>query len=166
MNKISNVLESKLLPVAVKVSTNHYISSLRDDFAAIMPAMIIGSFLTLLLNFPVPRVSEFLTNTFGGWQNFINGIYNATIPLVSMLATISITYFLTKKIEGDTISTIIVNIMLYFMFLPQATYILSEGGESVIVNGSYSTSYMGAKGFFLSILLGLLIPPLLKNYVL
>ena len=164
MNKISKLLEDKLLPFAIKISTNSYISSLRDGFAATMPAMIIGSFLTLLLNFPVPAVSEFLTNTFGdSWQLYINGIYNATVPLISMLATISITYFLTKKLKGDVISTIVVNTMLYFMFTPQATHLLSEGGESIVVNGSYSTTYLGAKGFFLAILLGLLIPPLLKK---
>ncbi|WP_028042457.1 PTS sugar transporter subunit IIC [Candidatus Stoquefichus massiliensis] len=164
MNKISKLLEDKLLPFAIKISTNSYISSLRDGFAATMPAMIIGSFLTLLLNFPVLAVSEFLTNTFGdSWQLYINGIYNATVPLISMLATISITYFLTKKLKGDVISTIVVNTMLYFMFTPQATHLLSEGGESIVVNGSYSTTYLGAKGFFLAILLGLLIPPLLKK---
>ena len=164
MNKISKLLEDKLLPFAIKISTNSYISSLRDGFAATMPAMIIGSFLTLLLNFPVPAVSEFLTNMFGdSWQLYINGIYNATVPLISMLATISITYFLTKKLKGDVISTIVVNTMLYFMFTPQATHLLSEGGESIVVNGSYSTTYLGAKGFFLAILLGLLIPPLLKK---
>ncbi|MEG0365373.1 MAG: PTS transporter subunit EIIC [Coprobacillus sp.] len=164
MKKISQFLEDKLLPIAVKVSSNLYISSLRDGFAVTMPAMIIGSFLTLLINFPIPAVAEFLTSTFGdNWKIFINGIYNATIPLISMLATISITYFLTKKLKGDVISTIVVNIMLYFMFLPQASYTLTEGGKSILLGGSYSTNYMGAKGFFLSILLGLLIPPLLKK---
>ena len=53
--------------------------------------------------------------------------------------------------------------MLYFMFLPQATYVAEEGGKSIIVAGSYSTNYMGAKGFFLAIILGLLIPPILKK---
>lgn len=164
MKKISNLLEERLLPIAIKISSNHYISSLRDGFAATMPAMIIGSFLTLLLNFPVPAVAEFLTEILGeSWKIFINGIYNATIPLISMLATISITYFLTKKLKGDVISTIVVNMMLYFMFLPQATYLLTEGSESIAVAGSYSNVYMGAKGFFLAILLGLFIPPLLKK---
>lgn len=164
MNKISKILENKLLPTATKISTNSYISSLRDGFAATMPAMIIGSFLTLLLNFPVLGVSEFLTNTFGdNWNIFINGIYNATIPLVSMLATISITYFLAKKLDTDVISAIVINVMLYFMFTPQASYLLGEGAQSVLVNGSYSVTYMGAKGFFLAIMLGLLIPPILKK---
>lgn len=49
------------------------------------------------------------------------------------------------------------------MFLPQATYVAEEGGKSIIVAGSYSTNYMGAKGFFLAIILGLLIPPILKK---
>lgn len=98
MKNISNLLESKLLPFAVKLSSNQYISSLRDGFAATMPAMIIGSFLTLLLNLPIPGANEFLTNIFGeNWQVYITGIYNATMPLISLLATISITYFLTKK---------------------------------------------------------------------
>lgn len=164
MKNISNLLESKLLPFAVKLSSNQYISSLRDGFAATMPAMIIGSFLTLLLNLPIPGANEFLTNIFGeNWQVYITGIYNATMPLISLLATISITYFLTKKINGNVISSIILNTMLYFMFLPQATYVAEEGGKSIIVAGSYSTNYMGAKGFFLAIILGLLIPPILKK---
>lgn len=164
MKKISKFLEDKLLPFAVKLSSNIYISSLKDGFAATMPAMIIGSFLTLLLNLPIPAVTDFLTHVFGEeWKVFLTGIYNTTVPLISLLATISITYFLTKKIKGDIISTIVVNIMLYFMFLPQATYVLKEGGEAIAVGGSYSTNFMGAKGFFLAILLGLLIPKVLKK---
>ena len=164
MKKISKLLEDKLLPFAVKLSTNIYISSLKDGFAATMPAMIIGSFLTLLLNLPIPAVTDFLTHVFGeGWKVFLTGIYNTTVPLISLLATISITYFLTKKIKGDIISTVVVNVMLYFMFLPQATYVLEEGGEAIAVGGSYSTNFMGAKGFFLAILLGLLIPKVLKK---
>lgn len=164
MKKITNLLEETLLPFAVKFSTNIYISSLKDGFAATMPAMIIGSFLSLVLNLPIPAVTDFLTTVFGeGWKVFLTNIYNTTVPLISLLATISITYFLTKKINGDVISTIVTNVMLYFMFLPQASYTLEESGKSVIVNASYSTDFMGAKGFFLAILIGLLIPKVLKK---
>lgn len=163
MNKISKILEEKLLPFAVKIGANPYMAALRDGFAAIMPAMIIGSFITLLLNFPVAGVSNFLNSVFGeSWKVYLNGIYSATVPLVSLMATVSITYFLTQKLKGDVISTVMVNVMLYFIFLPQATYVL-EGEKNIAVAGSYSNTFMGAKGFFLAILLGMFIPPLLKR---
>lgn len=163
MEKINELLEAKLLPVAEKISTNIYISSLRDGFAAILPAMLIGSFLTLLLNFPITAVSEFLISVFGSnWNSFVNSVYNATIPLISLFATITITYYLTQKIEGNIVPTVMLNTMLYFMFLPGALYTL-EDGTAMAVAGSYSTNYMGAKGFFLAILLGLAIPPIFKR---
>lgn len=163
MEKINELLEAKLLPVAEVISTNIYISSLRDGFAAILPAMLIGSFLTLLLNLPIPAVAEFLTSVFGAnWNIYVNGVYNATIPLISMLATVSITYYVTQKIDGDEMSTILLNVMLYFMFLPGAVF-TGEDGVANLIGGSYSNNFMGAKGFFLAIILGLMIPPILKK---
>lgn len=162
MKNVSGWLEEKLVPIAVRLSNNLYISSLRDGFAAIMPAMIIGSFLTLLMNMPIPGYKDFMFSIFGdAWMKFFNDIFIGTVPLVSLLATASISYHLSKKIGCDTISSMITALMLYFIFLPAAT--VTEGETAAVVANSYSSNYMGAKGFFIAILLGLFIPVLLKK---
>lgn len=42
-------LERLLLPLANKLSANKYLAVIRDGFVAIMPIMIVGSFLHLLI---------------------------------------------------------------------------------------------------------------------
>ncbi len=158
----TNKIEEILLPFASKIAGNVILTSLRDGFAAIMPAMIIGSFITLLLNFPVPAVGQFLTSTFGdNWKTFCNAIFAGTIPLVSLLATVSITYHTAKNTNTDVVSTMLISMMIYFVLLPQAVF--NVDGVANVVNGSFSSNYMGARGFFIAILLGLLVPIVSKK---
>lgn len=162
MKNISDLLERKLTPFALKLSQNIYIGALKDGFAVLLPVMIVGSFFTLILNFPVPAVTDFLNSVFGtSWSMILSKAYQVTVPLLALLSTLSITYFMTVRIKGDIIPTLVLNFMLFLMFTPSASYVLNE--ETVTISGSYVNSYMGAKGYFLAMILGLLIPMLFKK---
>lgn len=52
MNKIMEVLEKGLMPLAAKMAQQRHLNSLRDGFTYTMPFLVVGSFVLLLLNLP------------------------------------------------------------------------------------------------------------------
>jgi len=77
-------VEEKLLPVAGAISRNKYLVSLRDGMTLAMPLLIVGSFFTLITNFPIPAWIDWLSST------TINNISLSSLLSIPSQVTVSI----------------------------------------------------------------------------
>ena len=76
--------EDKLMPIASVIGQNKYLVALRDGMTLAMPLLIVGSFFTLITNFPITAWTDWLANT------TLNGQSLATLLSIPSTVTVSI----------------------------------------------------------------------------
>ncbi|MGF1761284.1 PTS sugar transporter subunit IIC [Photobacterium sagamiensis] len=158
MSKIFQTLERFLLPVAEAFSKNTYLNAIRDSFLVNMPLLIAGSIFLLIAAFPIPGYGEFMASIFGDtWSSYMWGIADVTFGLMGVITAISVGYNLAKGFKLDAIMIAILTLICFLMLLPFSIQ-LDDGGS---VKG-ISVEYLGAKGIFVSIFVGIVVTHIVK----
>lgn len=148
---LTTFLERRLLPVAEKISTNIYLSALKNAFISLIPFLIVGSFFLLLINFPINGYSEFMASLLGkGTLDKLNYGIDASYGLMTLLVVINFSRELVEKLKLSQ-STAILPIAVFFLMAPGK--LTSATGE--IVAGSYSLNDFSAQSMFLGIIITL-----------
>lgn len=141
MDKFMNVLEVKLVPIASKISSNKYLKAISGGFIAIMSATIVGSLFTLLANLPITAYTNWLAET--GFGSILALPAQATIDLIALYATFFMAYTLAKEFGVDGAGAGL-SALVSFMLITGRT------------DGAYATTYLGAKGLFCAMIVGLI----------
>lgn len=144
MNKVNDFLESKLLPVAAKLGANKFLVAIRDGITLAMPLIIIGSLFMVIASFPVPGWETWLGDV--GVAGYLWKGTDSSFGLIGLVASFGIAYSLTKQYEVDGIGSGLVSLAAFITVTP---FLASDAGAGM------PTAYMGAKGLFIAIILGL-----------
>lgn len=145
---ITSVLEKKMLPLAEKISSNIYLTALKNAFIALIPFLIVGSFFLLLTNFPISGYNAFMTSLLGkGTLDKLNYGINASYGLMTLLVIITFSKELVEKLNLSQ-SAAILPIAIFFLMLPGS--ITSESGT--LVEGAYALLEFSAESMFLGII--------------
>ncbi|WP_294578218.1 PTS sugar transporter subunit IIC [uncultured Thomasclavelia sp.] len=155
--------EDKLMPIASVIGQNKYLVALRDGMTLAMPLLIVGSFFTLITNFPITAWTDWLANT------TLNGQSLATLLSIPSTVTVSImAVFIVygigmnfAKQEGiNPASGGITAIVTWFVLMPFTTSftpddsivaLLPEGSVPFSVS-SIPLDWVGARGIFIGII--------------
>ncbi|WP_188204512.1 PTS sugar transporter subunit IIC [Desemzia incerta] len=144
MNKVNNFLESKLLPIAAKLGANKFLVAIRDGITLAMPLIIIGSLFMVIASFPIPGWETWLGDV--GVAGYLWKGTDSSFGLIGLVASFGIAYSLTKQYEVDGIGSGLVSLAA---FITVTLFLASDAGAGM------PTAYMGAKGLFIAIILGL-----------
>lgn len=144
MNKVNNFLESKLLPIAAKLGANKFLVAIRDGITLAMPLIIIGSLFMVIASFPIPGWETWLGDV--GVAGYLWKGTDSSFGLIGLVASFGIAYSLTKQYEVDGIGSGLVSLAAFITVTP---FLASDAGAGM------PTAYMGAKGLFIAIILGL-----------
>ncbi len=96
MNKIEEIINNRLMPIAIKFQNNKYMSAISDGFSMILPITMLGAIFTLLSSMQ-----------FELYQNFLKVIHLATIlsyaskvttDMIALYVVCAIAYNLTIKL--------------------------------------------------------------------
>lgn len=141
-------LEKLLMPLANKLSTNRYLSAIRDGFVAIMPLMIVGSFFILINNVLIG--ANGLTNKlfglpFTGLTELGGAIVPATMSIMGMLLTFTTAKSLCEHYKEDTTIIPVIAVVALFVLMPVTTD-ANLGIEYI------NTQYTGAAAMFMAFL--------------
>ncbi|MBE6468659.1 MAG: PTS sugar transporter subunit IIC [Coriobacteriaceae bacterium] len=154
------VFERRLMPLAEVVGKNRYLLTLRDTFAAIMPLLIVGSFFTLVGNFPITAWTDFLsTATIGGetLAALISVPGTCTVSMMALFVAFLMGYnFAEHERLDDRLSAGIVSLLAWLLLLPLYTDFTPEGASSAIRVASVPLGWIGSKGVFVAIVSGFL----------
>ncbi|POT55349.1 hypothetical protein C3432_19995 [Citrobacter amalonaticus] len=152
MNKFTAFIERRLLPLAMRIEGNDYLSAIKDGFIRIMPFLIIGSFFLLVANIPVPGYSEFVIRLFG--EKFIsrlNYILDATYSIMALLVIVSTSISLAKRWQLNEISCALISLVSFLLITPYKLPLNS----GTVVSDVIPVFAMGAQGLFLSLMVTL-----------
>lgn len=158
MEKISNWMMEKLVPVANKIGNQRHLASVRDGLTIIIPATIVGGFAILLAVPPVPATITEPSNVFYafllGWKSWASanaGIlmtpYFLTIGIISLYAVCGVSYMLAARYKMNALNNMVSALLVY----------LTISGALDIATGTLNVSRLGAGYMFSAMLVGIIV---------
>lgn len=143
MKGFLNAIESKLMPMMNKVSTQRHLSSIRDGLIATIPLTIIGAIFLLIPTFPWPQsYVNFMANN-PKISSLLMIPFQMTLGLLSVYVSFGIGYYLAKSYKLDEL---IGGITATLTFLTTIGFTTLE--EGLFLN----SSYLGGEGMFTAII--------------
>ena len=135
------IIEEKVLPFASGLSTNQYLSAIRDGLVVAMPIMIVSSFLLIFAEFPNAWFQTTMTGAFGeNWRWFSDVGVTSTIGLVALITVYNVSSNLARSKEVDPVLAGVIGLSAYFLLLVQ------------VETGGFSPRDFGARGLFTAII--------------
>lgn len=151
MDKLMNSFEEKMMPIAMKLDANRYLSAVKNSFMAAMPLLIVGSFFVLFANFPVQAYTDFMVNTFGEtWQNIFNMPNDISMSMMTVYVVIGVANELGRSYGLDRLGAIFAGIAAFFVVTPMYGFADSDLGVGIPL------SNLGASGLFVGIIVAIL----------
>lgn len=163
MNKISDFLQKKLIPIAAKVGEQRHLTALKKGLMSTISLTIIGGFALILAKPPVdPKIIK-PTNLFNkmlltwkawsvaNYQTLMTP-YRLTLGLIAVFAVVAIAYNLAKYYKMNTLSASITSLLTFLVVSAPPTSVDPSNPRALFM----STKYLDAKGLFTAILIGLI----------
>lgn len=85
MDRFMDKIGDTIAPIATKMTSNRYLSAIKEGFFGSTPILIAGSIFLLFTSLPFNGYAEFMTNIFGKkWMDFFYLPYQASFNLMSI----------------------------------------------------------------------------------
>lgn len=147
MEKFQAFLEKHLAPLARKLDGNRYLKAVTNGLMATLPLTICAAVFSLIGTFPYQPVIDFFNRL--GIIEHLNAISGATLNLLAVFIVFNIAYFFAKNEKITALPSGIFALVTFVVLMPQTV----SSGDSVVSALSYE--YMGSKGIFVAMLVGL-----------
>ncbi len=116
MDKMINVLEKKLMPLANKISSSKFLNALGKSFQLLLPVIIIGSFACLGAFIDIPAWTSFIEKI--GLATILNTLFFVTMKLIAFYLLLVLPYQYGKELEINQISAVIISVMVFLILTP------------------------------------------------
>ena len=158
MEKLSDWMMEKLVPVANKIGNQRHLAAVRDGLTIIIPATIVGGFAILLAVPPVPATitepSNFFYAFLLAWKSWAvanNAIlmtpYHFTIGIISLYAVCGVSYMLASHYKMNSLNNMVSALLVYLII----------SGSLDVANGTLSIGRLGAGYMFAAMITGILV---------
>ncbi len=146
MKKFLEFLEGKLAPLGEKIGKQRHLKALREGIMMAMPLVLLGSFFTLIKDFPIATWTEWL-KAHGGLDVLLTNMANNSFGLMALITVFGVAYRLAESYETDGPSAGVLAIGTFLMMTPSIT---SEAGVAGI-----PYNMLGGKGIFAAIVVAM-----------
>lgn len=152
MNGLISFIEQKLMPIANKIGSQRHMVAIRKGIIATMPLTIVGSFFTILLNFPIDSIAAMIEP----YRDVLDIPFRYTVGLLALYAAFGMASSLAKSYKLDSLTAGILAVMSFLVTAAPPIRVL-ENVDSVIDAGRYmNIANLGAASLFGSIVTALL----------
>ena len=149
-DKIQNIMDKTIAPVASKVADSKMLDALMGGMMCTMPMTLGVSVIAILINFPIPGFSDWVVSS--GLMATGNSILTVTMNMMGIYISFFIGLRWGKVCGLSGYTGGIVSGAVFLAFMPQQSF------EDIPMASFINTSYMGSNGIFVAILLGLIVP--------
>jgi len=147
-DKLVNVIEQKITPIAGKIGQQKYVTSIRDGFIAALPFMIVGSFMLVFI-FP-PFSPETSWGFAQAWLSFSETYreelmlpFNLSMGVMTIFISVGIGSSLAKHHSLDPVTTGLLALMSFLLV------------AAPLQDGAISMQYFSGQGIFTAIITAL-----------
>lgn len=161
MDRLNNVLEKYFLPIAIKISSQTHIQSVRDGLTLSMPLLIVGSIFLIFGFLPIPGYPEFMSSVFGPlWKARILYPVQVTFDIMAIFIAIGVSYRLAERRKVDPLSCAAISLAAFLLLTP---FNIGHKYNELILNvKGIDLNLIGSKGIFVAILTGLFTTEVVK----
>lgn len=149
-DKIQNIMDKTIAPVASKVADSKMLDALMGGMMCTLPMTLGVSVIAILINFPIPGFSDWVVSS--GLMATGNSILTVTMNMMGIYISFFIGLRWGKVCGLSGYTGGIVSGSVFLAFMPQQSF------EDIPMASFINTSYMGSNGIFVAILLGLIVP--------
>ena len=175
MNKFTDFMEEKFVPVAAKIGSQKHLVAIRDSFIATMPITMAGS-IAVLINALVRDIpGEYgwtaISSAFA-WLIGINGfVWWGTLAILSAVLAFAVGYNFAQAYDVNPVAGGLIAFSAFIITLPQGVTASGEVvdaivdgvavAEGVVVTGSIGTwgnigwTYLNTGGLFTALIVGM-----------
>ena len=119
MDRFMDKIGDTIAPIATKMTSNRYLSAIKEGFFGSTPILIAGSIFLLFTSLPFNGYAEFMTNIFGKkWMDFFYLPYQASFNLMSIYVVVGMARSLSKYYKVDEKLDIALSFVGIFVLTP------------------------------------------------
>lgn len=119
MDRFMDKIGDTIAPIATKMTSNRYLSAIKEGFFGSTPILIAGSIFLLFTSLPFNGYAEFMTNIFGKkWMDFFYLPYQASFNLMSIYVVVGMARSLSKYYKVDEKLAIALSFVGIFVLTP------------------------------------------------
>lgn len=145
-------IEQKLMPIANKVGMQRHMVAIRKGIIATLPLTIVGSFFTILLNFPIESVAAVIEP----YREVLDIPFRYTVGLLALYATYGIASSLAKSYKLDSLTAGILATMSFLVTAAPPLRVF-DSVEGIIDAGRYiNVANLGSGSLFGAIVTAIL----------
>ncbi|WP_314066241.1 PTS cellobiose transporter subunit IIC [uncultured Vagococcus sp.] len=154
MNGVMGFLEEKVQPIGVKIGGQRHLLAVRDGLVLSMPLIIVGSLFLVLSSLPIPGYQGLIASVFGDeWTSTMGFVVNSTFGVMALISSFGIANSLVKSYNMDGNTAGIISLCSLLLVTP----LTKDNGIDM--------SYMGSKGLFVSLMIGLMVGEIYRRMV-
>ena len=168
MEAIQSFMERYFVPLAAKINGQRHVAAVRDAFTLAFPLTMGGS-MVILINYVLLDPSGFIAKllhlgdlipNLAQYQAILSSVVNGTNNILSILIAFLVAYQLAQEMGGDKVLCGITSLSAFFILYPAAQKFAGKNAGTGL-----TTTYFGAQGLFVGLLVGLLTAELLIRLV-
>lgn len=141
-------IESKVVPVLIRIGENKILVAVRNGIALTLPFTITGSLFLIIANLPIPGWTEWL----GPYADKISAPVAVTFGAIGLISAIGISYNLAKEYKLNAITCCIVTLVVFLLAQLNDKYQLNVDN-------------LGASGLFSAIILAVLTVQIIRWFI-
>lgn len=148
MDSMQGALEKYISPVAAKLNGSDVVKGMSRGMMHTMPIMLGVCVLAVLVNLPMEGWQAFLTGA--GLSAVCNELLAITMNMLALYMVVSIAYSFGKLKGANGVTSALVTLGIFLVLMPLKVEVAERRASYFI-----DTTYLGSKGIFLAIILGL-----------
>lgn len=152
MEKLSRMIETKLIPVSNKISQNKVIKCMSGGSMSLMAVILIGGIFNLLASIGFEGYQNFITSA--GIKDFLSLVPAVTTNVMALYMVFSVAYSGAKVYEHSELAfnNGLLAIVAFLILTPQGIQTLDTGSVTFI-----NMDYLGSKGIFLGLIVAIIV---------
>ena len=152
MQKFMDKMENVLAPLATKVVGNRILKAVSTAFNMIMPLIIIGAIFSLVSTLSIGGYQAFLQSSGIGKILALVGKFTTDLMALYVAFAAGYAYVRNEGMNNDAIPSGLLSVLAFFIMTPLTEVMINEVRTTVL-----SFDYLGSKGLFTALLVGLLV---------
>lgn len=156
-NSLFEKLDKTLSPIGNKIGNQIHLKSISTGMMLTLPMIVIGSLFLIIANPPInpdivdPNTTNIFLKFLLAWKNFavenytlITTPYDMTMGMLGLISAFTIAYSLASEYKMKSIMSGLISFCVFLMIC------------APVSEGNIPTSFLGANGLFVAIIIGLL----------
>lgn len=149
MNKLTEILEKTLAPIAGKISSITLIKSITEGMMSTIPVTVGVSIIAVLANLPIVPWQSFLANS--GMLQPAKDVVAVTSSMLAIYIIVTVSYSVAKNRNQKGLIPAILATAVFLSLMPKTVTVGETTVDALLV------ANLGSRGIFVAIILGVVV---------